>query len=294
MITFASKQLKSKKMELHVIDCGNMMVDGGALFGVIPKSMWKNKYPSNQENLCNICMRSLLVITDERKILIDTGQGNKQDEKFFKYHYLNGEGELIKSLKRAGFTPDAITDVVHTHLHFDHCGGTLKKDEQGNIVSTFPNANLWVSSVQWEWATKPNRREAPAFPSENILPMLDTGKLRFIEEEGELFPNFFVLFAHGHTRGQVIPVINYQGKKLVYCADLIPTMANVPLSYISAYDLFQLDVLNEKEALLESAVENKMTLFFEHDLQNECCTLEKSAKGIGVKQAFSLKYFTQN
>lgn len=280
-------------MELHVIDCGNMMIDGGALFGVIPKTMWRSKYPYDENNLCNITMRSLLVVTDEHKILIDSGTGNKQDEKFFKYHYLNGEGELLKSLKNAGFDPEEITDVVHTHLHFDHCGGSLKNDANGTIVPTFPNARLWVSRTHWEWATKPNRREAPAFPPENILPMLDSGKLHFIEEEGELFPDFYVLFANGHTRGQVIPVINYQGKKMVYCADLIPTMANIPLSFISAYDLFQLDVLNEKEELLESAVDNNMTLFFEHDIVNECCTLTRNNKGIVVDKVLTLKEFAR-
>ena len=278
-------------MDLHVIDCGNMMVDGGALFGVIPKTMWKKRYNCDENNNCNIVMRSLLIITDDRKILIDTGYGNKQDAAFFKYYYLNGEGELIKSLANAGCNPEDITDVVHTHLHFDHCGGTLKYDKNGRIVPTFPNANLWVSKPHWEWAVKPNRREAPAFPPENILPMNDTGKLHFIHEEGELFPGFYVLFANGHTRGQLIPVIDYKGKKLVYCADLIPTMANVPLSFISAYDLFQLDVLNEKEELLEAAAENNMTLFFEHDIDTECCTVEKTEKGIGVKNSFSLNEF---
>jgi glyoxylase-like metal-dependent hydrolase (beta-lactamase superfamily II) len=279
-------------MELHVIDCGNMMVDGGALFGVIPKTMWSKKYPSDEYNRCNIIMRSLLVVNGDKKILIDTGTGNKQDPEFFKYDYLNGEGDLINSICKAGYTPDDITDVFHTHLHFDHCGGTLTKDSNGTIVSAFPNANLWVSRVQWDWAIKPNRREAPAYPAENILPMLETGKLHFVEEEGELFPDFFVLFAHGHTRGQMIPVIDYYGTKLVYCADLIPTMANVPLSYISAFDLFQLDVLNEKEKLLESAAEHTMVLFFEHDIQTECCRVGKSAKGIVVKEQFRLADFT--
>ena len=279
-------------MELYSIDCGNMMIDGGALFGVIPKTMWSKKYESDENNLCNIVMRSLLVVTDERKILIDSGHGNKQDEKFFKYHYLNGDGELIKSLKEAGFAPEDITDVVHTHLHFDHCGGTLKKDNNGNIVSTFPNADLWVSKLQWDWAVKPNRREAPAFPPENILPMQDTGKLHFIHAEGELFPGFYVLIANGHTKGQLIPVIDFNGKKLIYCADLIPTAANVPLSFISAFDLFQLDVLDEKEQLLNSAVENNMTLFFEHDIKHECCTVEKTNKGFAVKDTFTLKDFT--
>ncbi len=278
-------------MELHVIDCGNMMIDGGALFGVIPKTMWQKKYSCDNNNLCNIIMRSLLVVTNDKKILIDSGQGNKQDERFFKYHYLNGDGELIKSIKNAGYQPEDITDVVHTHLHFDHCGGTLKNGSNGNIVPTFPNAKLWVSKTHWDWAINPNKRESPAFPPENILPMKDSGNLNFIYDEGELFPGFYVLFAHGHTRGQIIPVIDYNGKKLVFCADLIPTMANVPLSFISAFDLFQLDVLSEKEKLLESAAKNEMTLFFEHDINTECCTVEKTDKGVFVKNSFSLKEF---
>lgn len=278
-------------MELHVIDCGNMMLDGGALFGVIPKTMWQKKYDCDAQNRCNIVMRSLLVITPDHKILIDSGTGNKQDAAFFKYNYLNGDGELIKSINKAGYQAEDITDVVHTHLHFDHCGGTLKRDAQNNIVPTFPNAKLWVSKKHWDWATKPNRREAPAFPQENIIPMQDTGKLHFIHEEGELFPGFYVLFAHGHTRGQMIPVIDYQGKKLIFAADLIPTAANVPLSFISAYDLFQLDVLDEKEKLLEAAVANNMTLFFEHDIAHECCTVENNSRGFAVKKVFSLNDF---
>lgn len=275
-------------MKLHTIDCGNMMVDGGALFGVIPKTMWTKSYASDENNLCNIKMRSLLIETEDRKILIDTGTGTKQDERFFKYHYLNGDGELIKSLKKVGFAPEDITDVLHTHLHFDHCGGTLKLDENQHIVPTFPNATLWTSETQWNWATKPNQREAPAFPIENIKPMLDTGKLKFIDKEAELFPDVFVLFAHGHTRGQIIPVINYNGRQIIYCADLIPTMANVPLSFISAYDLFQLDVMDEKEKLLKMAVEQEMILFFEHDIDVECCTIESTKKGILVKDKFNL------
>lgn len=275
-------------MKLYSIDCGNMMVDGGALFGVIPKTMWSKNYEADENNLCNIKMRSLLIETDDRKILIDTGTGNKQDERFFKYHYLNGNGELIKSLNNAGFKPEEITDIIHTHLHFDHCGGTLKNDDSGKIVSAFPNANLWVSETQWNWAINPNQREAPAYPQENIRPMVDTGKLKFIDEEIELMPDVFILFAHGHTRGQIIPVINYKGKQIIYCADLIPTMINVPLSFISAYDLFQLDVMDEKEKLLEMAAEKDMILFFEHDINIECCTLEKTVKGIKVKEHFNL------
>lgn len=277
-------------MKLHSIDCGNMMVDGGALFGVIPKTMWSKQYESDENNLCNIKMRSLLIETDDKVILIDTGTGTKQDDPFFKYHYLNGEGDLIPSLKKSGFEPEDITDIIHTHLHFDHCGGTLKKDTNGKIISAFPNAKLWISKTHWDWATKPNQREAPAFPKKNILPMLETGKLHFVDDEVELLPNVFILFAHGHTRGQIIPIINYNGKQIIYCADLIPTMANVPLSYISAYDLFQLDVLNEKEDLLNMAVEKEMVLFFEHDINVECCTIEKTTKGLTVKEHFNLDH----
>ncbi len=276
-------------MKLHSIDCGNMMIDGGALFGVIPKIMWNKKYDCDENNLCNINMRSLLIETEDRKILIDTGCGNKQDERFFKYHYLNGDGELLKSLLEKGIKPEDITDVIHSHLHFDHCGGTLTKDENEQVIPTFPNADLWVSKTHWEWAINPNDREAPAFPHENILPMYKTGKLRFVEEETEILPDVFVLFANGHTRGQVIPIINYKGRKIVYCADLIPTMANVPLSFISAFDLFQLDVLDEKNKLLNMAAENEMVLFFEHDLNVECCTVEKSSRGVIVKEHFDLK-----
>ncbi len=277
-------------MKLHVIDCGNFKVDGGALFGVIPKTMWQKKYKCDVHNLCNIKMRSLLVETADRLVLIDTGAGTKQDATFFKYYYLNGEGELMASLAQKGFKPTDITDVLHTHLHFDHCGGTLMR-QGDSIVSAFPNANLWVSKEQWEWAVTPNKREAPAYPSENILPMANTGRLKLITDEGELFPGIFTLMAHGHTKGQIIPVIDINGTKLVYCADLIPTTANVPLSFISAYDLFQIEVLDEKEQLLNTAIENNMTLFFEHDIEVECCSLIKNTKGVMVDQVFSLEYF---
>jgi glyoxylase-like metal-dependent hydrolase (beta-lactamase superfamily II) len=261
-------------MKLIEIDCGNMMVDGGALFGVIPKTMWEKRYHADSRNLCNIKMRSLLVEISGRLILIDTGTGNKQSADFFKYDYLNGDGDMLNSLARAGYKPDDVTDVVHTHLHFDHCGGTLKINYEGKIVSTFPSANLWVSRQQWDWAVNPNRREAPAYPPENILPMAETGKLNFIEKEGELYPGFSVRFAQGHTRGQVIPVITDGKNTLIYCADLIPTMANVPLSFISAYDLFQIDVLAEKDALLNEAFHKGYYLYFEHDIDHACCNLK--------------------
>jgi glyoxylase-like metal-dependent hydrolase (beta-lactamase superfamily II) len=280
-------------MKIHVIDCGNFKADGGAVFGVVPKTMWSKSYPADENNLCNLSMRSLLVETGNRKVLIDTGTGNKQDERFFKYHYLNGQGELIQSLKEAGFSPEDITDVVHTHLHFDHCGGTIKKDQAGNLVTTFPNANLWVSKTQWEWAVNPNKREAPAYPPENILPMEESGKLMFVETEGEFIPGIEARFMNGHTRGQIIPILHAGNKKVVYCGDLIPTMANTPLSFVSAYDLFQLDVLEEKEAMLEEAVKNEYILCFEHDLYNEACILHNTPKGIRIKQQGNISDFIQ-
>lgn len=275
-------------MQLHVIDCGNMMVDGGAMFGVVPKTMWSKKYKSNEQNLCNIKMRSLLIIDGDKKILIDTGNGNKQDPSFFKHSYLNGNGELIKSIAQAGYKPEDITDVVHTHLHFDHCGGTMKKNEAGNIVPTFPNATLWVSKAHWEWATKSNKREAPSFLPENILPMKDTGKLKFIHQETEFLPNIKAFFANGHTVGQVIPIINYKGKQIIFCADLIPTVANIKISFISAFDLSQLSVIDEKEKILKQAIEQNSILFFQHDISNECCTVKQTEKGILEDKCFNL------
>ncbi len=278
-------------MNLHVIDCGNFMVDGGAMFGVVPKTMWQKQYKANHLNLCNIKMRSLLIETGSQLVLIDTGAGNKQDARFFKYQYLNGDGELIKSLELAGFKPDDITDVVHTHLHYDHCGGTLSIDKKGTIVPTFKNANLWVSKTQWDWAINPNQREASAYPPENILPMAKTGKLKFVDNNCSLFDNIEVKLVNGHTRGQIIPIINYYDKKIIYCADLMPTMANVNMSYISAYDLFQLDVIDEKLQFLTIALENDMVLFFEHDIDIECCNLHKTEKGILPKTTFTLQQF---
>lgn len=278
-------------MKIYSIPTENFKLDGGAMFGVVPKVLWQKVYPADENNLCNWAMRCMLVDDGERKILIDTGIGYKQDHKFLRHYYLHGDDTLLKSLAKHGYSPESITDVVHTHLHFDHCGGTIKYDENKKLVPTFPNANLWVSRQHWETATNPNRREKASFLKENILPMQESGKLKLIEEEGELFPNFFVKFYHGHTAGQIVPIIKYNGKKLVYGADLFPAAAHIPAPYIMAYDMCAYKTLEERRQFYAEAIENDYTMFFEHDYYNECCNFHETPKGVAVKDVFSLEEF---
>ncbi len=280
-------------MKLYSIEAGDFKLDGGAMFGVVPKILWEKIYPANENNQCSWAMRCLLVETANHKILIDTGAGNKQNEKFFRNFGLFGDKNLIKSLKEKGFSPDDITDVVHTHLHFDHCGGTIKYDKNKNLVPTFANANIWVSKTQWNEATNPNKRERASFLKDNILPMKKSGKLKFIEKEEEIFPDFYIFFANGHTLGQVIPHINYNGKWLVFGADLFPSSAHVYEPYIMGYDMNARQTLADKEKFFEKAHKHNYTVFFEHDFYNECGSLYKSKKGTKVKETFSLKKFTQ-
>ncbi|MCF8405199.1 MAG: MBL fold metallo-hydrolase [Bacteroidales bacterium] len=275
-------------MQLHKIETGNLKLDGGAMFGVVPKSIWNKVYPSDENNLCNWAMRCLLVVDDDRKILIDNGIGDKQDEKFLKHYYLNGEATLENSLADLGYSPDDITDMVLTHLHFDHCGGSIKKVEDNQFEPAFKNATYWVSRAQWEWATQPNRREKASFLKENILPIKETGQLKIVEENSTLFPGFDVKMYNGHTDGQMIPHIQYNGKTIVFMADLLPSAAHVPLPYIMAYDTRPLITLKDKEAFFEEAIKNEYVLFFEHDLYNECCTLQQTEKGPRVKEVFAL------
>lgn len=275
-------------MELHVIETGNLKLDGGAMFGVVPKKLWSKHYPADENNLCNWSMRCLLVVDGDRKILINNGIGDKQDEKFLRHYHLNGEATLEGSLKKAGFTPDDITDMVLTHLHFDHCGGTIGKDDDGNLYPVFKNARHWVSRDQWEWATNPNQREKASFLKENILPIKETGNLHLVENEGELFPGFDVRFYNGHTMGQMIPYIRHNGKTIVFMSDLLPSTAHIPLPYVMSYDMQPLVTLKEKEKFLNEAVEKGYILFFEHDLYHECCTLEQTEKGPRVKDTFAL------
>lgn len=276
-------------MELHVIETGNLKLDGGAMFGVVPKTIWGKVYPSDENNLCNWSMRCLLVVEGDRRILIDNGIGDKQDEKFLKHYHLNGEATLEGSLEKAGYTPDDITDMVLTHLHFDHCGGSIVKTGEDRYEPAFKNATYWISKPQWEWAVHPNRREKASFLKENILPIKESGQLKLVEKDQDLFPGFRVVFYNGHTEGQMIPHIRYNGKTIVFMADLLPSTAHVPLPYVMAFDTRPLMTLQEKEKFFAEALDNDYILFLEHDLYNECCNLELTEKGVRVKETFRLE-----
>lgn len=276
-------------MKLHKIEAGNFKLDGGAMFGVVPKVIWNSLYPADENNHCSWALRCLLVETDDRKILIDNGMGDKQPKKFLKHYHLHGDYSLEKSLAEVGLTTDDITDVFLTHLHFDHCGGSIKYNEdKSELKPTFKNANYWASKQQWDWATNPNKREIASFLDENILPIKESGKLKLIEKDCELFPGFSVRFYNGHTDGQMIPFLNYKGKTVVFMADLLPSTAHLPLPFVMSYDTRPLITLKEKEAFLNEAVEKNYVLFFEHDLYNECCTVQNTIKGVRVKERFKL------
>lgn len=280
-------------MKLHAIETGNLKLDGGAMFGVVPKTIWNEIYPADENNLCNWSMRCLLVVDGDRKILIDNGIGDKQDEKFLKHYYLNGEATLEKSLADLGYSSVDITDMVLTHLHFDHCGGSIKKVGEDKYVPAFKNATYWVSRPQWEWATQPNRREKASFLKENIDPIRESGQLNLVEQEGEIIPGIQVKFYNGHTDGQMIPFIKYGDKTIVFMADLLPSTVHVPLPYVMAYDTRPLVTLKEKEDFFREAVTRNYILFLEHDLYNECCTLFETEKGIRVKEALRLAEIIQ-
>ncbi len=275
-------------MKLYKIETGNFMADGGAIFGVIPKVMWEKRYPADEENYCNLAMRSLLVETADRLVLIDTGMGNKQSEKFYSYCKLNGEDSLSGSLKNAGFTPEEVTDVILTHLHFDHDGGHIVKDNSGRLTLMFPNATHWVSKSQWDNYLDSNIREGAVYFPEDMMPVKDAGMLKIIEGEGEHIPGIDFRLFNGHTPGMIIPVVDFNGKTVVFTADLIPVAANIPLAWVSAYDLFPLTSIAEKEEFLTEAVENGYILFFEHDLYSECCTLKKSNHKIVINESIKL------
>ena len=282
-------------MEIYAIETGNFKLDGGAMFGVVPKVMWQKVYPADENNLCNWAMRCLLVVDGERKVLIDTGVGDKQSDNFFRHYYLNGDSTMEKSLKEYGFTYDDITDVLLTHLHFDHCGGSIKYNKNHELIPTFPNATFHTSKQQWEWATKPNRREKASFLNENILPLLEHKKLRLFDNEHELFPNIFVKLFNGHTDGQVIPIITVNDQAFAYTADLFPSTAHLPMPYIMGYDTRPLVTLEDRNRFFKDAMENNYILFFEHDLYNECCTLHETEKGIRAKDTFTLdEYFKRS
>ena len=279
-------------MDLYSINAGYFKLDGGAMFGVVPKSIWNKLNPADENNMCSWALRCLLIKDENRLILIDNGMGNKQDEKFFGHYYLHGNDTLERSLAAHGFTSDDITDVFLTHLHFDHCGGSIKRAGD-KLVPAFKNATYWSNERHWKWATEPNAREKASFLKENILPIQESGQLKFVDLDDGLLTTddrlpFSIILANGHTDAMMLPKINYKGRTIVYMADLLPSVGHIPLPYVMAYDMFPLTTLNEKKAFLTEAVNNDHILFFEHDPKNECCTLELTDKGVRMKDVFNL------
>jgi glyoxylase-like metal-dependent hydrolase (beta-lactamase superfamily II) len=277
-------------MKLYPINAGHFKLDGGAMFGVVPKSMWNKLNPADENNMCNWAMRCLLVEDEGRLILIDNGMGNKQSEIFFGYYFLNGDDTLDKSLAKYGYTKDDITDVFLTHLHFDHCGGSIEKVND-KLVPAFKNATYWSNENHWKWATEPNDREKASFLKENILPIQESGKLKFIEpKEGVPFTkNIKLRFVKGHTESMMLPEIKYKDKTIIYMADLLPSVAHIPVPYVMAYDTRPLETLVEKKSFLNEALEKDFILFFEHDPEIECCNLQLTEKGIRSKETFKLE-----
>lgn len=272
-------------MKIYPINTGNFKLDGGAMFGVVPKTIWQKTNPADENNMCNWSMRCLLIENDNKLILIDNGIGNKQDVKFFSHYYLHGQDTLEGNLKKLGFGLDEITDVFLTHLHFDHCGGGICwNKERTKFEATFKNANYWSNSRHWKWATEPNPREKASFLKENILPMLELGQVKYTDKEQ--FNYFDFLLVDGHTDAMMIPHIQYQGKTVVFMADLLPSVGHIPLPYVMGYDTRPLITIEEKDKFLKLAAEKEYILFFEHDSINECCTLQQTEKGVRLKEAF--------
>ena len=283
-------------MKLYSINTGYFKLDGGAMFGVVPKSMWNKINPADENNLCSWALRCLLIEDGNRLILVDNGNGDKQDAKFFSHYYLHGDDTLDKSLAKYGFHRDDITDVFLTHLHFDHCGGSIMRDGD-KLVPAFKNATYWSNKEHWDWAVYPNEREKASFLKENILPIEESGKLKFIEvtggRDGKLGETVFtenisIRFVSGHTESMMLPQIKYNGKTIVFMADLLPSAGHIPIPYVMAYDMFPLTTLNEKKSFLKEAVEGEYILFFEHDPVNECCNLQQTDRGIRAKDLFKL------
>jgi len=275
-------------MKLHVINTGNFKLDGGAMFGVVPKSLWSRTNQADENNLCTWSMRCLLIEDGDRLILIDNGIGDKQNEKFFGHFHLHGEDSLTRSLNQAGFGEDDITDVFLTHLHFDHCGGGVRYNQQGKPEMTFKNAKYWSNENHWQWATVPNPREKASFLSENILPMQESGHLHFIDLDKSSFGVFDIITVDGHTEKQMLPKIKYKDQTIVFMADLLPSTGHIPLAYVMGYDTRPLLTMDEKGKFLNEAADNGYILYLEHDSVNECCTVKHTEKGVRLDKVFSL------
>jgi len=280
-------------MKLYPIEAGNFKLDGGAMFGVVPKSLWQRTNPSDSKNMIDIAARCLLVEDGNRLILIDTGMGNKQSDKFYGYYHLWGDDSIDNSLKKQGLTRDDITDVFMTHLHFDHCGGSIQYNKDRTVLEpAFKNANFWSNKAHWQWATEPNRREKASFLKENILPMEESGQLRFTElPDNAILKNselgFDIFFANGHTEKQMIPMINYNGKTICFMADLLPTAGHLPIPFVMGYDTRPLLSLDEKERFLNLAANNNYYLFLEHDAHNQIITVKHTEKGVRLNEVFT-------
>jgi glyoxylase-like metal-dependent hydrolase (beta-lactamase superfamily II) len=292
-------------MKLYSINTGYFKLDGGAMFGVVPKSIWNKLNPADENNMCSWALRCLLIEDGDKLILIDNGMGNKQDAKFFGHYYLHGDETLESSLSKHGFTKNDVTDVVLTHLHFDHCGGSIIR-ENDQLVPAFKNATFWSNLQHWKWANEPNEREKASFLKENILPIEESGQLQFIRHWSDhdkpgwstmvgglpsipFSDNISLRFVNGHTADMMLPQVKYKDTTIVFMADLLPSTAHIPLPYVMGYDMFPLTTLNEKKAFLQEALEKNYTLFFEHDPLVECCNLQLTEKGIRVKETFRLE-----
>ena len=283
-------------MKIHVLNTGYFKLDGGAMFGVVPKVIWQKSNPPDENNMCSWAMRSLLIEDGNRLMLIDAGIGDKQNEKFFSHFYRYGNDSLHGNLAKLGFHASDVTDVFLTHLHFDHCGGSIEwNDSKSGYRPTFPSATYWSNENHWLWATEPNPREKASFLSENIVPIQASGQLKFIVRDGDfmekVFPNMDVLFVDGHTESMMIPHIKYKEKTLVFMADLLPSVGHIPLPYVMGYDTRPLITLKEKASFLEKSARENHILFLEHDSVNECCTLQETEKGVRLNETFDLSTF---
>ncbi|MBL4703467.1 MAG: MBL fold metallo-hydrolase [Flavobacteriales bacterium] len=279
-------------MNIYPVNTGYFKLDGGAMFGVVPKSIWTKTNPCDSNNMCDWAMRSMLIEDEGRLILIDCGLGDKQSEKFFGYYFLFGDDSLDKSLATHGFSRDDITDVVLTHLHFDHCGGAIKWNaNRTHLEPAFKNATFWSNKSHWDWAINANGREKASFLRENIMPMEESGQLKHVVRTGQItkegIPNIDFFFADGHTESQMIPMVKYKGKTIVFMADLLPSVGHIPLAYIMGYDTRPLITLDEKTEFLNLAADHEYILFLEHDNVNECCTVKHTEKGVRLDRAFS-------